>query len=97
MEGSVYGNEWDIYSFTADEDASWKILGSEGLKLAIYQQNDNGEWTYVDDFTAGTPINFGSDFEDDFKAGSYLLAVSVNRADFDKNDDTNNKYTITIA
>ena len=95
--GSVYGNEWDMYSFEAEEGDSLEILGSDGIKLAIYQLNDDGELTYKDDFKAGTPITFGSDNSYDFEAGSYLLAVSVNGADFDKNDETNNKYSFSIT
>ncbi|MBE6392231.1 MAG: hypothetical protein E7042_08580 [Lentisphaerae bacterium] len=94
LAGSVYSNEWDIYTFnvTGDSNNDLSIIGADNtIQVDLYQMVD-GEWTSLGTVHPFYDIETGKSSLDN---GQYAIAVKVDGADFNKENDDNNKYSFT--
>ena len=94
LDGSVYSNEWDVYTFnvTGDSNNDLSIIGADNtIQVDLYQMVD-GEWTSLGTVHPFYDIETG---KSSLENGQYAIAVKVDGADFNKENDDNNKYSFT--
>jgi hypothetical protein len=90
--GAVYGNEWDIYELT--DGITSVVIESETNSDAIYRIYEKGAW----DKAVAEITDITRDFISDLDAGKdYVLAVSVEGADFKNKENDTNKYSFDIT
>ncbi len=88
--GAVYGNEWDIY----DIDSALKrvIIDEESNSDTIYRVYEKGVW----DKAVGEITDITSEYIKLESGKEYVLAVSVEGADFKNKEDAANMYSFTL-
>ena len=93
ISGSVYANEFDFYTFTG---ANSIILanGTDGSLAGVVVdlfENKDGNWVCLGELHKEELGNVGS-FTNLNADTNYAIAIRVVDADFNKADDSNNKY-----
>ena len=101
ISGSVYANEWDVYTFTNASSISLANgdNGSlEGVIVDLYKKNEtSGELELVKELHPEVLGSFGSTFGGLDLDAQYFIEVKVVDADLDKTDETNNKYSFKVT
>ena len=101
ISGSVYANEWDVYTFTGASSISLANgdNGSlEGVIVDLYKKNEtSGELELVKELHPEVLGSFGSTFGGLDLDAQYFIEVKVVDADLDKTDETNNKYSFKVT
>ena len=84
--GNVYGNEWDVYKFTAAETKLRLAPDSNNVDVKLFA-NEGGVWTEIaNDRFAFDNLTVGSE---------YAVMISVDNAGY--TDETKKSYNIKIA
>ena len=91
-DGAVYGNEWDIYELT--DGITKVIIESETNFDTIYRIYEKGAW----DKAVVEITDITGEFINNLDASKdYVLAVSVEGADFKNKENDTNKYSFSIT